>query len=236
MIELNDDSIQNKISNYNDVNSFLSRLLYKFSEREYEKSRKMFYGSLSNFSRFFDFEFLTNCTYHQFLFSESNNPKSAAHILAHKKFCSDLFEFSRLIFRQNKKRFEYSSSMCYGESYLQEMGYARIVDFKTLYIKHEADLAYLSSTYNPSDLFDYICHVIFLFGGLWRNESLEIFLDTLESTDNVESKFYKMQFELSMCMTSFGVFKPPHIIEIILPKTDDVPHTKEEVLKIDKKT
>lgn len=238
-MEIIDTSEQ--ISNYTDVNSFLSRILSKFGERDYEGARKMFYAALGNYSRFFDDKYIIRCAYSEFQYNK-NNPEykydpdfkieeKTHRQLLHMKFCDDLFQFSKLIFRQNKKGFNYSENMEYGKSYFKVLGFTRLVDYKLLYQKFEIDVSRIASSSSSIELLDYMYHVSFLFGGLWRNETAEILSDIYTSNEKEELKFYRVQSEISLCMSVFGVFRPPLYVEIIVPKDpESVPRSANDTL------
>ncbi len=232
-MEINDSFSENQISNYTDVNSFFSRLLSQFGNMGYENARKSFYAALGSYSRLFDDIFLIRCASNEWVYSPANpiNNNKEFRTLLHLRFCADLYEFSNLIFRQNKKQFDYNTDMDYDRSYFKILGYSRLVDFKALYLKHESDLSKLSMFASPRELLDYVYHTCFLFGGLWRDESVKIFSDTYYANQSVEKKFYNIQNELAVCMSTFGVFRPPMYVEIIMPKhEDDVPRSIEDTL------
>lgn len=227
------EETDSKISNYNDINSFFNRLLTRFAEGDYEGARKSYYAALGSYSRLFDSSFLIRCSFNEWRYSPTNpeNKKLDYRTLTHLRFCADLYEFSCLVFRQNKKGFNYSSEMDFGRSYFKMLGFSRLIDFKTLYIKHETDLSKISIYLSPRELLDYMYHVIFLFGGLWRYESPEIFTSIYESQNSPEWKFYQAQTELSICMSIFGVFRPPMYVEIIMPRDiGEVPKSIEDTM------
>jgi len=231
MIEHAESQQQQQVSNYNDVNSFLSRILQKFGEGDYERARKMFYSSLGGFSRLFDDAFIIGCAANEMRATSQIKAGKKRHMVMHSKFCADLILYSKLIFRQNKKSFEYNEGMEEGRSYFKVLGYSRLVDFKNLYLKHASDLSRLSADRTSTEMLDYIYHVVCVFGGIWREETLQGIAKIYMSNLPAETKFYSVQNELSFCMSDFGVFKPPNYVEIIMPPSlEDVPKSLEEIL------
>ena len=123
-MEINDSFSENQISNYTDVNSFFSRLLSQFGNMGYENARKSFYAALGSYSRLFDDIFLIRCASNEWVYSPANpiNNNKEFRTLLHLRFCADLYEFSNLIFRQNKKQFDYNTDMDYDRSYFKILG------------------------------------------------------------------------------------------------------------------
>lgn len=228
---MTDAIIESKISTNSEVTKFSRRILSLFGEKQYSKANDYFYNNLSSFSYLFDRRFVIEGVLSNARYSKNIYKNDKTSSLNHKKFCKNLYDFGKLVRRQQTRRFALHDWE-WDSIYVTNAGYGSLINYRLLIEIHNNNIYNIVRNYNLSDALNYINHASLLFSGIWTSDfEYDIYkINSLNLPD--EMKYYKISQSLNKMLYKNGVYKDTMVNIVYTPKDyESVPHTREEILR-----